>query len=95
MRRPGPALRTRPGAPQKLYLIPILATREATIPPSAAFVVPLETVKGGKKLELTTFRQEPVARGGKGHQLVKRDTMKVSALPPVFVPLPEQPAKEK
>ena len=56
--------------------------------------VDLETVKGGKKLELTTFRQEPVSRGGKGHQMVKRDTLKVASTEPVFVPLPEQP-KEK
>jgi DNA gyrase subunit A len=56
--------------------------------------IPLETVKGGKKLELTTFRAEPVSRGGKGHQLVKRDTVKVASSTPVFVPLPEQP-KEK
>src|SRR5438477_674171 len=52
-------------------------------------VVPLETTKG-RKLELTTFRQEPVSRGGRGHQLVKRDTVKALPPPPVFVALPEE-----
>jgi len=55
-------------------------------------VVQLETTKG-RKLELTTFRQEPVSRGGRGHQLVKRDTVKPLAQPAVFVQLP--PAEEK
>jgi DNA gyrase subunit A len=51
-------------------------------------VVQLETTKG-KKLELTTFRQEPVARGGRGWQMVKRD--KVVKLPtgPIVQSLPE------
>jgi DNA gyrase subunit A len=52
----------------------------------------LETSKG-RQLELTTFRQEPVARGGRGHQLVKRDTLKPLPTPPVFVQLP--PPEEK
>ena len=51
--------------------------------------VALETTKG-RKLELTTFRQDPVARGGKGHQLVKRDKVKALPQPPVFVALPEE-----
>jgi DNA gyrase subunit A len=52
-------------------------------------VVPLETTKG-KKLELTTFRQDPVARGGRGWQMVKRD--KVVKLPtgPNVQALPEE-----
>ena len=49
----------------------------------------LETTKG-RRLELTTFRQEPVARGGRGHQLVKRDKVKALPQPPVFVALPEE-----
>jgi DNA gyrase subunit A len=55
-------------------------------------VVALETTKG-KKLELTTFRQEPVARGGKGWQMVKRD--KVLRVPsgPVVQSLPVQEKK--
>ncbi len=52
-------------------------------------VVPLETTKG-RKLELTTFRQEPVSRGGKGHQLVKRDKLKALPAPPVVQALPEE-----
>src|SRR4051812_3454712 len=52
-------------------------------------VVPLETTKG-RKLELTTFRQEPVSRGGKGHQLVKRDTLKAPSTGPVVQALPEE-----
>ena len=52
----------------------------------------LETTKG-RKLELTTFRAEVVARGGRGHQMVKRDTVKALPQPAVFVPLP-QPVKE-
>jgi len=51
--------------------------------------VALETTKG-RKLELTTFRQDPVARGGKGHQMVKRDKVKALPQPPVFVALPEE-----
>ena len=51
--------------------------------------VALETTKG-RKLELTTFRQDPVSRGGKGHQLVKRDKVKALPQPPVFVALPEE-----
>jgi DNA gyrase subunit A len=50
-------------------------------------IVQLETTKG-RKLELTTFRQDPVARGGRGHQLVKRDKVKALPQPPVFVALP-------
>ena len=49
----------------------------------------LETSKG-RRLELTTFRQDPVARGGRGHQLVKRDKVKALPRPPVFVSLPEE-----
>src|SRR4051812_16500237 len=52
-------------------------------------VVVLETTKG-RKLELTTFRQEPVSRGGKGHQLVKRDTLKAPSTGPVVQALPEE-----
>jgi DNA gyrase subunit A len=55
-------------------------------------VVALETSKG-KKLELTTFRQDPVARGGKGWQMVKRD--KVLRVPsgPFIQALPVQEKK--
>ena len=52
-------------------------------------LVTLETTRG-RKLELTTFRQEPVARGGRGHQMVKRDKVKALPQPPVFVALPEE-----
>jgi len=52
-------------------------------------VVPVETTKG-RKLELTTFRQEPVSRGGKGHQLVKRDTVKPLPAAPIIQALPEE-----
>ena len=55
--------------------------------------VPLETTKG-RKLELTTFRAEVVGRGGRGHQMVKRDKLKPVSQPPLFVALPEPP-KEK
>ncbi len=51
--------------------------------------IPVETTKG-RKLELTTFRQEPVSRGGKGHQLVKRDTVKALPTGPVVQALPEE-----
>src|SRR5438067_4026565 len=54
--------------------------------------IPLETTKG-RKLELSTFRQEPVGRGGRGHQMVKRDKLKEPPLPPVFVALPEEEKK--
>jgi DNA gyrase subunit A len=54
--------------------------------------VSLETSKG-RKLELTAFGHDPVARGGRGHQLVKRDTVKALPTPPVFVQLP--PPEEK
>jgi DNA gyrase subunit A len=56
-------------------------------------LVPLETTKG-RKLELTTFRQDPVARGGRGHQMVKRDKIKALPQPPVFVALPEKEEKK-
>jgi DNA gyrase subunit A len=56
-------------------------------------LVPLETTKG-RKLELTTFRQDPVARGGRGHQMVKRDKIKAMPQPPVFVALPEKEEKK-
>jgi DNA gyrase subunit A len=56
-------------------------------------IVPLETNKG-RRLELTTFRQEPVSRGGRGHQMVKKDKVKAMPQPPVFVSLPE-PKGEK
>jgi DNA gyrase subunit A len=56
---------------------------------SKSAVVPLETSKG-KKLELTTFRQEPVSRGGRGHQLVKRDKVKALPAGPVVTALPEE-----
>ena len=55
-------------------------------------VVQLETTKG-RKLELTTFRQEPVSRGGRGHQMVKRDKVKALPTPPVFIALPEEEKK--
>ena len=48
----------------------------------------------GRKLELTTFRVEPVSRGGRGHQMVKKDKVKALPQPPVFVALPE-PKGEK
>jgi DNA gyrase subunit A len=50
-------------------------------------VVPLETTKG-KRLELTTFRQEPVTRGGRGWQMVKRDKVLRLATGPVVQALP-------
>ena len=53
----------------------------------------LETTKG-RKVELTTFRQEPVARGGKGHQQVKRDTLKTPKPAPVIQLLPEPPREK-
>jgi DNA gyrase subunit A len=56
-------------------------------------LVALETTKG-RKLELTTFRQDPVARGGRGHQMVKRDKIKAMPQPPVFVALPEKEEKK-
>jgi DNA gyrase subunit A len=56
-------------------------------------LVPLETSKG-RKLELTTFRQEPVSRGGRGHQMVKRDKVKALPQPPVFVALPVKEEKK-
>ncbi|MGZ6142305.1 MAG: DNA gyrase subunit A, partial [Myxococcales bacterium] len=57
-------------------------------------VIELETTKG-RKVELSTFRQEPVARGGRGHQLVKRDRLKEPPRPPVFVALPPQKEEKK
>src|SRR3954471_5273746 len=51
--------------------------------------IPVETTKG-RKLELTTFRQEPVSRGGKGHQLVKRDTVRPLPAAPIIQALPEE-----
>jgi DNA gyrase subunit A len=51
--------------------------------------IPVETTKG-RRLDLTTFRQEPVSRGGKGHQLVKRDTVKALPVGPVVQALPEE-----
>src|SRR5207248_2415608 len=52
-------------------------------------LAPPETTKG-RKLELTTFRQEPVGRGGRGHQMVKRDTLKALSTGPVVQSLPEE-----
>ena len=57
-------------------------------------VIELETTKG-RKVELSTFRQEPVARGGHGHQLVKRDKLKEPSMPPVFVALPPEKEEKK
>ena len=54
--------------------------------------VPLETSKG-RKLELAAFGHDPAARGGRGHQLVKRDTVKPLPMPPVFVQLPASEEK--
>jgi DNA gyrase subunit A len=56
-------------------------------------LVQLETSKG-RKLELTTFRQEPVSRGGRGHQMVKRDKVKALPQPAVFVALPVKEEKK-
>jgi DNA gyrase subunit A len=56
-------------------------------------VVALETTKG-KKLELTTFRQEPTARGGKGWQMVKRDKVLRVPTGPVIQLLPVPPEKK-
>jgi DNA gyrase subunit A len=47
----------------------------------------LETTKG-RKVELTTFRAEAVTRGGKGHQQVKRDTLKTPSRAAVIQLLP-------
>jgi hypothetical protein len=55
--------------------------------------VALETTKG-KKLELTTFRQEPTARGGKGWQMVKRDKVLRVPTGPVIQLLPVPPEKK-
>jgi DNA gyrase subunit A len=49
----------------------------------------LETQKG-KKLELSPGRYEVTARGGKGREMSKKDTIKSAERPVVFVPLPEK-----
>jgi DNA gyrase subunit A len=54
--------------------------------------VPLETTKG-KKMELTTFRQELSTRGGKGRQLVKRDKLQKLPSGPVIQNLPVEEKK--
>ncbi len=47
------------------------------------------TTEGGKKLTLAIGRHELSARGGRGHQLMKRGTVSLAERPLVFVPLPE------
>ena len=52
-------------------------------------VLEVETTKG-RKLTLTPNRYEVTARGGRGHEMVKRDRLKLAALPILWTPLPEQ-----
>jgi len=52
--------------------------------------LPLETSKG-RKLELTV--REPSSRGGKGRQLVRKDTVKALPRGPVVQSLPAEEKK--
>jgi len=47
----------------------------------------IETEKGGKKFEIAPDKRRLTARGGKGQQIVKRSRLKLTAAPPLVVPL--------
>jgi DNA gyrase subunit A len=49
----------------------------------------LETSKG-KAVTLKPSASALSSRGGKGHELVKRDTVKLAQLPVIWIPLPQQ-----
>src|SRR5262249_26289340 len=49
----------------------------------------LETSKG-RKLTLTPHKYELASRGGRGHEMVKRDRVKLAQLSILWTPLPEQ-----
>jgi DNA gyrase subunit A len=48
-----------------------------------------ETQKG-RKLTLTPGRYEVTGRGGKGHEMSRKDAVKEVLREPLFIPLPEQ-----
>jgi len=51
--------------------------------------VAFETQKG-RKLVLHTGRFEVTGRGGKGHEMSRKDAVKEVARAPLYIPLPEQ-----
>jgi DNA gyrase subunit A len=51
-------------------------------------VIEYETQKG-KKLALNPGRYEVTGRGGKGHEMSRRDAVKEVVRPITFIPLPE------
>jgi DNA gyrase subunit A len=56
--------------------------------------IELETEKG-RKLTLSPRKYEVASRGGKGHEMAKKDRIKVAQRPVAFVPLPEETPEGK
>jgi len=58
---------------------------------SKSDVLVVESDKGGKQFELAANPKEVTARGGKGHQIVKRSQLVAAAKPVTIVPLATHP----